>query len=63
MTTWTTCPECGCGRGEDHKRSCGRRVRPVAPNYHTRPVLEQIGGVRPDSVVKEMLPVQRDADE
>lgn len=58
---WVTCPECGVGRGADHKRDCSHRKRPRVPNYHTRPVLQQIGSdIQPDSTPKEVLPVIHD---
>lgn len=34
---WTTCPECGCARGEDHKRGCLRRKAGVIMDYSRRP--------------------------
>lgn len=30
---WTECPECKCGRGEDHRPNCSVRKRPVVKDY------------------------------
>lgn len=34
---WTICPECGCARGEDHKRGCLRRKAPWIADYSRLP--------------------------
>ena len=31
--SWRTCPDCGIGPGEDHKRGCPGAVRPTPRNY------------------------------
>jgi hypothetical protein len=36
MATWLQCPECGRGKGEDHKSGCLRRHAPPIMDY-TRP--------------------------
>ena len=38
--TWETCPECGVGRGADHKLSCSRRHPPVPADHSVRTVAE-----------------------
>jgi hypothetical protein len=37
MTAWLVCPECGCGKGEDHKRGCLRRHAPPIMDYSKLP--------------------------
>jgi hypothetical protein len=34
---WTVCPECGCGKGEDHKRGCLRRKAGMIMDYSRVP--------------------------
>ena len=41
MVTWEKCPECGRGRGEDHKIRCHHRLHPPVPDYSSRSVAEQ----------------------
>jgi len=30
---WEICPDCGCGRGVDHRKDCPRRMAPRTPDY------------------------------
>jgi hypothetical protein len=29
MDSWTICPECGAGKGQDHRRGCERSKRTI----------------------------------
>jgi len=33
---WTVCPECGRGRGEDHRRECSRGKQPSTSEMQRR---------------------------
>lgn len=32
---WTICPECGIGKGADHKRDCSKGKRPIITSTST----------------------------
>ena len=37
MVAWLVCPECGVGKGEDHKHGCLRRSSPPIMDYSRLP--------------------------
>ena len=52
MAAWLQCPECGCGKGEDHKRGCLRRQSPPIMDYSRWPrrdgrTFREYGGKQP----------------